>query len=123
MRCISPPRHAFRDGGERNRRLHRGGQQHKNITPAYNSGVNTPGTNTRQINPSTGKTRKVNANTRPCSRQRRSPATAARVDSRAPYRKNNNPIARIVACLHSAATMPRAGSNDATPTVVSSSRM
>ena len=30
--------------------------------------VNTSGTNTRQINPSTGKTRNVNANTRPCNR-------------------------------------------------------
>ena len=31
------------------------GRQHKNITPAYNSGVNTSGTNTRQINPAPGK--------------------------------------------------------------------
>jgi hypothetical protein len=72
--------------------------------------------------PSIGKTRKVKANTRPCSRQCRNPANAARVDSRAPHRKNS-PIARVMACLHSATTMPRAGGNDATPTVVSSSRM
>jgi len=50
-------------------------------------------------------------------------ATDADVDNRAPYRKNNNPIARVVTCVHSTATMPRAGSNDATPTVVRSSRM
>ena len=31
------------------------GRQHKNITPAYNSGVNTAGTNTRQESPSIGK--------------------------------------------------------------------
>jgi hypothetical protein len=31
------------------------GRQHKNITPAYNSGVNTSGTKTRQINPALGK--------------------------------------------------------------------
>ena len=31
------------------------GRQHKNITPAYNSGVNTSGTNTRQESPSIGK--------------------------------------------------------------------
>jgi hypothetical protein len=30
------------------------GRQHKNITPAYNSGVNTSGTNTRQITPTPG---------------------------------------------------------------------
>jgi hypothetical protein len=60
------------------------GRQHKNITPAYNCGLNTVGTNTRQISPSTENATKVAVNTNTCSRQCRNPANALRVDSRAP---------------------------------------
>src|SRR5882757_11446443 len=69
------------------------GRQHKNITPAHRSGVNTSGTSARESKPSNGKTRKVKASITPCSRQCRNPANASWVDNRAPYRKNNKPIA------------------------------
>src|SRR6478736_3396642 len=98
------------------------GRQHKNITPAYKSGVNTSGTNTRESKPSNGKNTKVNARMTPCNRQCRTRAKAARVDNRAPYKKNK-PIAMVVASATPSATMPRAGSSDATPTVTSSNRM
>src|SRR5258708_34083316 len=99
------------------------GRQHKNITPAYKSGVNNSGTNTRESKPSNGKNTKVNTTMTPCNRQCRTPANAARVDNRAPYKKNNKPIAMVVAWAKPSAPTPRAGSTDANPTVTSSSRI
>src|SRR5258708_32017333 len=95
------------------------GRQHKNITPAYKAGVNNSGTNTRESKPSNGKNTKVNTTMTPCNRQSRTPANAARVDNRAPYKKNNKPIAMVVAWAKPSATTLRTGSSEAPPPVAS----